>query len=179
MDARRREAAETGRSIRRIGRSRSPGPILPANQLRPLPPVQRRRDSEHRAGDSRLPLAATQTVGIRPIQGTFGIAGARIIAPGDPARSVLYYRMSKLGGGRMPRVGSNQVDERATRMIHDWIARCPTPGGSGRSRPSVAAEDRDALEALRKPDQLSPERTHGGRPAAGRRQPAAPCCCWA
>ena len=73
-----------------------------------------------------VPLAETKTVGIRPIQGTFGISGARIIAPGDPAGSVLYYRMSKLGGGRMPRVGSNQVDERATRMIHDWIARMPT-----------------------------------------------------
>ena len=62
--------------------------------------------------------------------------GPRIIAPGDPARSVLYYRMSKLGGGRMPRVGSNQVDERATRMIHDWIARMPQarldPVGRGR-----------------------------------------------
>ena len=54
-----------------------------------------------------VPLEATKTVGDRPIQGTFNIAGARIIAPGDPAGSVLYYRMSKLGGGRMPRIGSN------------------------------------------------------------------------
>ena len=84
-------------------------------------------------------LPATQTVGVRPIQGTFGIAGARIIAPGDPARSVLYYRMSKLGGGRMPRVGSNQVDERATRMIHDWIARMPAPGGQVEPARAIAA----------------------------------------
>ena len=69
-----------------------------------------------------VPLAETKTVGVRPIQGTFNIPGARIIAPGEPERSVLYYRISKLGGGRMPRVGSNQVDERATRLIHDWIA---------------------------------------------------------
>ena len=62
-----------------------------------------------------------------------------IIAPGDPAGSVLYYRMSKLGGGRMPRVGSNQVDEHATRMIHDWIARMPRPDvsvGNGREADS-------------------------------------------
>ena len=57
-----------------------------------------------------LPLDQTRTVDVRPIQGTFNIDNARIIAPGDPARSVLYYRISKLGGGRMPRVGSNQVD---------------------------------------------------------------------
>ena len=30
--------------------------------------------------------------------------------------------MAKLGGGRMPRVGSNEVDERGVRLIHDWIA---------------------------------------------------------
>ena len=69
-----------------------------------------------------VPLEETKTVGVRPIQGTFNIPGARIIAPGEPERSVLYYRISKLGGGRMPRVGSNQVDERAVRLIHDWIA---------------------------------------------------------
>ena len=50
-----------------------------------------------------LPLERTRTIGERPIQGTFNIAGARIIAPGDPASSVLYYRMCKLAGGRMPR----------------------------------------------------------------------------
>ena len=50
-----------------------------------------------------------------------------------PGGSVLYYRMSKLGGGRMPRVGSNQVDERATRMIHDWIAGMPAGQGPART----------------------------------------------
>ncbi len=78
-----------------------------------------------------VPLGETRTVGVRPIQGTFQIAGARIIAPGDPAGSVLYYRISKLGGGRMPRIGSNQVDERAIRMIHDWIAQ--NAGTQGRA----------------------------------------------
>ncbi len=57
-----------------------------------------------------VPLDATRTVDVRPIQGTFQIAGARIIAPGDPTRSVLYYRVAKMGGGRMPRLGSVEVD---------------------------------------------------------------------
>jgi uncharacterized repeat protein (TIGR03806 family) len=104
-----------------------------------------------------IPLPATQTVGIRPIQGTFGIAAAKVIAPGDPGRSILYYRMSKLGGGRMPRVGSSQVDERATRMISNWIERLPDPGGSTESAAALPKEDRDAFAALRKLDQLSAE----------------------
>jgi putative heme-binding domain-containing protein len=68
-----------------------------------------------------VPLGETQTVDARPVQGTFAIHGARIVAPGDPFRSVLYYRMAKLGGGRMPHVGSEVVDERGVRLIHDWV----------------------------------------------------------
>ena len=108
-----------------------------------------------------LPLEQTKTVGVRPIQGTFNIAGARIIAPGDPSGSVLYYRMSKLGGGRMPRVGSNLVDERATRMIHDWIAGMPVqkPGTADGGSPRIAPEDQDALESLTHGRSLSPPAT--------------------
>ena len=108
-----------------------------------------------------VPLEQTKTVGVRPIQGTFNIAGARIIAPGDPASSVLYYRMSKLGGGRMPRVGSNQVDERATRMIHDWIASMPPAkaGTSAAGAAKVAPEDRACASS------------HCARPIGSRRPP--------
>jgi uncharacterized repeat protein (TIGR03806 family) len=98
-----------------------------------------------------VPLEKTKTIDVRPIQGTFQIAGARIIAPGDPARSVLYYRTSKLGGGRMPRVGSDQVDVRAVRMIHDWIAgMSPSRGEASEGIATLPAEDRAALAALRR-----------------------------
>ena len=40
------------------------------------------------------------TIGVRPGQGTFGIPHARILAPGDPYRSVLFYRMALAGPGR-------------------------------------------------------------------------------
>ena len=62
---------------------------------------------------------------VRPVQGTFEIPGARILAPGDPYRSVLFYRMSKLGRGRMPHIGSEIVDEKGLRLIHDWIRTMP------------------------------------------------------
>jgi putative heme-binding domain-containing protein len=67
------------------------------------------------------PLARTSLIGSRPTQGTFGILGAEIIAPGDPYRSVLYYRMSKLGHGRMPQFGSGVVDSFGTSLIRVWI----------------------------------------------------------
>jgi putative heme-binding domain-containing protein len=68
-----------------------------------------------------LPLAKTSLIGSRPTQGTFGMLGAEIVAPGDPYRSVLYYRMSKLGHGRMPQFGSNVVDSDGQRLMREWI----------------------------------------------------------
>lgn len=57
-----------------------------------------------------------------PAVGGFGLSDPRIIAPGDPYRSVVLYRMGKLGNGRMPYVGSQVVDPRGFRLLHDWIA---------------------------------------------------------
>ena len=105
-----------------------------------------------------VPLAETRTVDVRPIQGTFQISGARIIAPGDPSRSVLSYRVSKLGGGRMPRVGSDEVDVRAARMLRDWIAAMPANGkDAAEGHAAVSAEDRAALEALRRGERTPAE----------------------
>src|SRR5437870_4869676 len=49
--------------------------------------------------------------------GTFGMRDAKIIAPGDPYRSVLMYRFSKLGYARMPYIGSQVVDSKGVALI--------------------------------------------------------------
>lgn len=74
-----------------------------------------------------LDLADTGTL-VRPGQGTFNIANARVLAPHDPYRSVLLYRMSTLGPGRMPRIGSSVVDDAGVNLLHDWLASLPGPG---------------------------------------------------
>ncbi|MCA9146331.1 MAG: PQQ-dependent sugar dehydrogenase [Planctomycetales bacterium] len=72
-----------------------------------------------------IPLEESNMLGVRPTQGTFGIHNAQVIAPGDPFRSVLLYRMAKLGGGRMPHIGSTEVDVAGLQLIDDWIRRLP------------------------------------------------------
>lgn len=62
---------------------------------------------------------------VPPKHDKFDLAGAELVAPGDPDRSVLLYRISKLGGGRMPRVGSSEVDVKAEKMLRQWIASMP------------------------------------------------------
>jgi putative heme-binding domain-containing protein len=66
-------------------------------------------------------LKETGILDVRPKQGDFGIADARIIAPGDPGRSVLLYRMAKFGRGRMPHLGSEWPDAEGIELINEWI----------------------------------------------------------
>ncbi|MBI3865438.1 MAG: PQQ-dependent sugar dehydrogenase [Planctomycetia bacterium] len=72
-----------------------------------------------------LPLKETRLLGMRPTQGTFGIHDAKIVAPGDPFGSVLYFRMAKLGPGHMPYIGSSVIDQQGLALIHDWIRQLP------------------------------------------------------
>lgn len=45
------------------------------------------------------------------------------VAPGDPDRSILYYRMASLEGGiSMPEIGRSSLDGDGMKVVHDWIA---------------------------------------------------------
>lgn len=68
-----------------------------------------------------LPLNETGTIDIRPGHGTFDLKDPRVIAPGAPARSLVWHRMQKLGLGRMPHIASNIVDQEAVQLIEQWI----------------------------------------------------------
>ena len=58
---------------------------------------------------------------VDPQQGNLGINQAKLLAPGDPARSVLLERISRNGQTRMPPVGSNILDSDAIGLLTDWI----------------------------------------------------------
>jgi putative heme-binding domain-containing protein len=61
-------------------------------------------------------------ISARPQHDTFGIVNAMLIAPGDPARSILYQRLSRRGRGQMPPVVINSIDEHALALFRDWIS---------------------------------------------------------
>ena len=50
---------------------------------------------------------------------------ARVLAPGDPERSLLWLRMNKLGRGRMPHVASSVIDPAGVRLVRAWIEQLP------------------------------------------------------
>jgi putative heme-binding domain-containing protein len=68
------------------------------------------------------PLKDARLIDAKPVQGDLGLPDARVIASGDPARSVLLYRMATAGRGHMPYLGSHLVDDRGLLVVRDWIA---------------------------------------------------------
>jgi uncharacterized repeat protein (TIGR03806 family) len=58
-----------------------------------------------------------------PVHETFGLPDPRLIAPGHPERSVLLYRLAHRGTGQMPPLATSVPDERAVKLMTEWIAQ--------------------------------------------------------
>lgn len=90
-------------------------------------------------------LEDAKLLNARPGQGAFGISDAALIRPGDPSGSVLHYRLAKTGNGRMPRIGSEEIDDVAVAMIREWIREMPSPEPPS---PTVTADNLAMLASL-------------------------------
>jgi putative heme-binding domain-containing protein len=98
-----------------------------------------------------LTLAQTKIVNGHPNLGDFGIAGGQLLCPGDPARSVMLYRMSKLGRERMPHIASDVVDERGVDLIRQWAVSLADQGVPAPPDADAAAKQAGDLHVLTNP----------------------------
>ncbi len=73
------------------------------------------------------PMERMRIFDVKPLHDTFGLAEARLIAPGEPARSVLLHRVSHRERGHMPPVATSAVDADAVKLLHDWISGMKPP----------------------------------------------------
>ena len=71
--------------------------------------------------DAFRPLKEMGILDARPKQGDFGLPDARLVAPGAPERSVLFYRTAKFGRGRMPHLGSELPHPAGLELLNTWI----------------------------------------------------------
>jgi uncharacterized repeat protein (TIGR03806 family) len=69
----------------------------------------------------KTPLQKMRLVDVKPLHDSFGISDARLVAPGDPERSVLLRRIATRGTGQMPPLATSRVDEQATQLLTSWI----------------------------------------------------------
>lgn len=72
------------------------------------------------------PLAQMKVCNLVPATGDLGIANAKILAVGDPTKSILLKRMQVLDDNQMPPVARSVVDTQAIQVISDWIAGITT-----------------------------------------------------
>ena len=91
-----------------------------------------------------VPTSQLELVDHLPNRGYFGLDGASQIEPGNPYRSILYYRVATKGPGHMPMVGAQTIDEEGVRLVHDWI-RSMSPETSV---PEVSLAPKNVEEAL-------------------------------
>jgi uncharacterized repeat protein (TIGR03806 family) len=86
-------------------------------------------------GNAQMQLEFTSTrdkmkvVDVIPHHDRFGLADARLIAPGVPERSVLLHRVSMRGRGQMPQLATTQVDQAAVKMLTEWIRQMEVKNG--------------------------------------------------
>jgi uncharacterized repeat protein (TIGR03806 family) len=74
-------------------------------------------------------LAAANLCDQAPENGDLGVSGAVLLAPGEPARSILSLRPRALDTTRMPPLASSIVDAEGTALIDSWItglSACPS-----------------------------------------------------
>ena len=89
--------------------------------------------TEAGGGNSAMELAAKtrlenmRIIDVRPQHTTFELPDARIIAPGHPERSVMFWRLTHRGFGQMPPIAVTTVDEDAVRLFEAWIQSLEAP----------------------------------------------------
>jgi hypothetical protein len=60
---------------------------------------------------------------VNPNLGDLGVTGAKLLAPGDPLKSLISIRAHELGVARMPPLGTGIVDDIGTGIIDQWISQ--------------------------------------------------------
>jgi uncharacterized repeat protein (TIGR03806 family) len=70
----------------------------------------------------------TKTCNVTPEAGEIGVAGGKLLVPGDTAKSLLAVRTGSPAANRMPPLASSVVDAPGVKVLEDWIksvAACP------------------------------------------------------
>ena len=69
--------------------------------------------------------ASMDAIGVAPTAGDLGLANAHIITAGAKESSVLWERIRRTDGNRMPPLGTHRVDQDAVDLIGAWIDEHP------------------------------------------------------
>ncbi|MBI3823495.1 MAG: PQQ-dependent sugar dehydrogenase, partial [Planctomycetes bacterium] len=82
-------------------------------------------------------LHEMRLIDVKPVHDTFGIKNAKLVAPGDPDRSVLLHRISHRDKGHMPPLATRVVDQQMVDTIREWIRTMPKDAGVKETAPDT------------------------------------------
>jgi uncharacterized repeat protein (TIGR03806 family) len=75
-----------------------------------------------------LSFKATNVCNAAPQEGDLGVAGATLLSPGAPGKSIISLRMHALDVNRMPPLATRKVDDEGAKVVDSWISSvtsCP------------------------------------------------------
>ncbi|GGY69664.1 hypothetical protein GCM10011613_12510 [Cellvibrio zantedeschiae] len=80
--------------------------------------------------DLRITASLTQmkVCNIAPTAGDLGIVNAKIVAAGDPQKSILLKRMQTTDNTQMPPLAHSVIDTQAVQVVSEWITSLQTCG---------------------------------------------------
>ncbi len=70
---------------------------------------------------------ASQGIVSGPVADPLGISGAKVVAPQDLSRSIMYQRVNSLDAHKMPPLARNTIDANAVAALAEWINSLPPP----------------------------------------------------
>lgn len=71
------------------------------------------------------PLDKMKIINVVPLHDKFSKPDPKLVAPGDPDRSILLHRVSLRGRGQMPQLATAIIDHEAVKMLREWIEKMP------------------------------------------------------
>ena len=101
-------------------------------------------------------LSESATLWQAPTRGDFGLHNAKALVPGQPWRSVLNYRVSSIGHGHMPPLGSREVDEHGAQLLWNWVAKLPVENPV-KSGPGSLEDVSSAMQLSQRVAKMNPE----------------------
>ncbi len=100
-----------------------------------------------------LPGLSIGAINVIPTQSDFGIAGARLILPGQPEKSIVSHRIGTLELGRMPPLATAMVDASGLALVNQWIRSGLGMGVADRDNDGFA-DNVDNCKSTANPTQL-------------------------
>ncbi|MEM7474099.1 MAG: PQQ-dependent sugar dehydrogenase [Planctomycetota bacterium] len=93
-------------------------------------------------------------------QGGFGLEQPKVIVPGDPYSSILYYRMATAGNGHMPKLWSRDNDREGLKLVHDWIRSLDPEQSQNENALSLPLRQFQQMIELPREDRIAAAKAH-------------------